>query len=242
MTLLLGAICTDGVVLAADRKFTSSNPAYGDKITGELNGILTGFSGDRGNFVLFTTGLKKFVTDYAKSQMREIFQSPFPNIDSIIWEINHIKTELRHHKFHVLMGVSGSYFGNQKSRLYHFFDDDGCVPIEYSYEALGSGEPYCSYLMKKYYRDSMKMEEFAQLADFVIRFVSDPNYDLSRGEVGLDPENQFPQIVYIPDNPDLCKSHNDGNPKLDCSPTPEELDNFRSYSNDKLRILHDQSF
>ena len=59
MTLILGAKCVDGVVLVGDRKFTvtdlyGTTYIYGDKILGELNGVLTGFSGDLGAFQVFT--------------------------------------------------------------------------------------------------------------------------------------------------------------------------------------------
>jgi 20S proteasome alpha/beta subunit len=55
MTLILASRCIDGVVIIADRKFTPIGTIgiryqYGNKITGELRGILTAFSGDAGAF------------------------------------------------------------------------------------------------------------------------------------------------------------------------------------------------
>ena len=51
MTLILGARCRDGAVLVADSKLTEDNSglqfSYDNKTTGELQGILTAFSGDR---------------------------------------------------------------------------------------------------------------------------------------------------------------------------------------------------
>jgi 20S proteasome alpha/beta subunit len=64
MTLIMGARCKDGVVLVADRKLTypdRSQVNYGDKITGEIVGVLTAFSGDQGTFELFTNRVRNYV-------------------------------------------------------------------------------------------------------------------------------------------------------------------------------------
>lgn len=232
MTLLLGARCTDGVVLAADRIFTNHKSIYGKKITGELDGVLTGFAGDRGSFTLFTAGLRKFVDERTRLQAKHKAKSRKRgvSIDSVIWEINSIRSKLKW-KFYVLMGVSGSYFGDNKSRLYKFYYVDGCVPIEYGYEALGTGAAHCSYLLNKSHREDMKMNEFAQLADLAIRFVSDN--DLADGEVGFDKKYPYPQIIYIPDEP---------TGKWDHELTDRELDNLKQASDKKLKNLYDLQF
>ena len=46
MTYILGSQCKDGVVLVADKKFTvdgGSSYEYGDKLFGDLTGIIVGF-------------------------------------------------------------------------------------------------------------------------------------------------------------------------------------------------------
>ena len=58
----------------------------------------------------------------------------------------------------------------------------------------------------------MKMKEFAQLADFIIRYVDvEAKLSLSKykldNAVGLNPERPYPQVIYIPNNPKYCKSH-----------------------------------
>jgi 20S proteasome alpha/beta subunit len=56
MTIILGVKCIDGIVLVGDRKLRDSNKtdfSYGDKITGEVKGFLTAFSGDKSVFDLF---------------------------------------------------------------------------------------------------------------------------------------------------------------------------------------------
>ena len=66
MTLLMGARCVDGVILAGDRKMTQTLSSgihylYHEKITGEIDGILTGFAGDAGAFEVFRTTLRDYV-------------------------------------------------------------------------------------------------------------------------------------------------------------------------------------
>jgi hypothetical protein len=41
---------------------------------------------------------------------------------------------------------------------------------------------------------------------------------------------RYPQITYLPDNPDYCKLHNEGKPKLDCTPKEHGLKEFKLYS------------
>ena len=62
MTLILGDRCRDGVVLVRTKKLSSIGKRgiqyqYGDKITDELWGVLTGFSGDAGAFQIFAITL-----------------------------------------------------------------------------------------------------------------------------------------------------------------------------------------
>jgi 20S proteasome alpha/beta subunit len=73
MTLIMGASCKDGVFLIADKKFTysdGSQPDYGNKITGEIGGMLTAFSGDRGTFELFRNRLRDYVRTSEKNDER----------------------------------------------------------------------------------------------------------------------------------------------------------------------------
>ena len=75
MTYILGAKCTDGVVLVSDTKFTYYNgndEPYDDKITGETPSVLTAFSGSREPFEEFRLRLREFV------RKREIKQTKFP--------------------------------------------------------------------------------------------------------------------------------------------------------------------
>ena len=85
------------------------------------------------------------------------------------------------------------------------------------------------------------MRKFAQLANFIIRCVESEMWKLDNA-VGLNPERPYPQILYMPDNPDYCKPHNKGQSKLGCSPNEHELKEFKLYSDKKLKSLYGQPF
>jgi hypothetical protein len=85
------------------------------------------------------------------------------------------------------------------------------------------------------------MKKFAQLGDFMIRYIDDKQYPLD-DTVGLEPEHPYPQIIYIPDHAHFCCPNNNGKPKWDCTPSNEELKGYKTYSERKLKSLHDQDF
>jgi hypothetical protein len=85
------------------------------------------------------------------------------------------------------------------------------------------------------------MRQFAQLGDFVIRYVSDPDCRLDEtvGLSDLPDRFQYPQIVYIPDNPrEFCEVDEFGNQRVDCTATEEELNEFQQNSFQMLRRLN----
>lgn len=242
MTLIMGARCIDGVVLVADRKINSreeSEPVYGDKITGEIREILTGFSGDRGTFELFTNRLRSYARE-----MDEQIKKRRTDIDEIIWHIHEIKMDFRNkpgrYKFELMVGISSKYFTNRKSTLNYFYDDGGFIPVD-KCKAIGEGKIHALYYLQRYYYENMTMRRFAQLGDFIIRYIDNEQYRLDN-TVGLDPKYPYPQIIYIPDDPDYCKPYNNGQIKFDCTPTQKDLKGFKSFSEKKLGELYGESF
>jgi len=252
MTLILGAKCVDGVVMVGDRKFSVTDVhgtqyIYGDKILGELNGVLTGFSGDLGAFQVFTRTLKIYVSvkreEDIKRAMAEPLRAPIigPTIDQVMLKISQIQKEFHDkyskNRYNVLIGISGSYFPDRISVLYHFYSDGRSIPITES-KTIGSGSQYASYFLKRYWRSNQTtMLQFAQLCDFIIRYVSHTRVTLDSG-VGLRDEQSYPQILFIPNTPNFCGSYNNEQPKLDCSPTQPQLNEFRQNSENMLDTLH----
>src|SRR3954451_4177583 len=249
MTLILGARCIDGVVIAADRKFIGMgidgvHYSYDDKITGELNGMLTAFAGDIGTFELFAWTLKDYASNTTKLQSDAKQEARGPSFDQLMLKISETQSNFYHkyekYRCKIFMGISSIYFTNKISSLYYFEADGRCFPLTQA-KAIGSGSPYASYFLKRYWRpNETTMEQFAQLSDFIIRYTSDPNLLLDNA-VGLndqDDKYRYPQLFYIPDKPDFCKIYNNDQPKTDCNPTVNRLIEFRRNSESTLKILH----
>ena len=250
MTIILGARCQDGVVLVGDRKMTNKNEyeityLFDDKITGELNGVLTGFSGDRGAFETFRHKLRDRVTDMVKQEIKDVIQTKivFQNfgfsidkIRGIIYEVqNRLFRDHRDYEYEILVGFSSNYTQDKKSVLFHSFPDGLSNPIN-EVNVIGTGAPYSSYFIRRYWDKNMRMTEFAQLADLIIRFIDNDRYKLNDG-IGLNPENPYPQVRYIPDDHDYCMPYNDDKPKPDCSPSLSELKDFKFESEKMLDII-----
>jgi len=58
MTVIVGASCSDGIVIVGDRKFTYRNKStkYGTKLFGDLRHVIIGFAGGE-----VTEGCHEFV-------------------------------------------------------------------------------------------------------------------------------------------------------------------------------------
>jgi hypothetical protein len=120
-----------------------THTVYCHKITGEITGVLTGFSGDRGTFELFRNRLRNY-TKQIEREKKEI------DIDDIIWHIHEIKAGFLNtrgrYNFELMIGVSSRFYRDGKSALYHFYDNGGYIPIN-KYKAIGQGKIHTLYII-----------------------------------------------------------------------------------------------
>jgi hypothetical protein len=89
-----------------------------------------------------------------------------------------------------------------------------------------------------WHENQTTMEQFAQLSDFIIRYDGNPELPLDDA-VGLDGQDnqyQYPQIAFIPDDPEFCRIYGEL-PKVDCSTTTARLIEFRHNSENTINIL-----
>jgi 20S proteasome alpha/beta subunit len=210
MTLILGARCRDGVVLVGDRKMTQTDTggihnAYDDKITGEIDGILTAFSGDAGTFQVFVNTLRDYVTTTRDEQIKNligIYRAKFgPSFEQLKLRVSELQSEFNKkyekYPYKVLMGVSSQYFPDRKSLLYHFYADGRFFSLSKPI-AIGSGSSHVYYFLERYWDyDKTTMQDFAQLSDFLIRYVSHDKITLDNA-VGLSPEQHIHKLVLYP--------------------------------------------
>ncbi len=194
MTYGVGIVCLDGVVLAADTRFTvdcGTNYEYGHKITGEIRGVLTGFAGNREPFEDFRMHLREYAV-----QLDE--ETKTVRLDELSLKVKDIMRVLDNHygnfyKFDVLVGVST----NEGAKLRYFYQD-GRPEIVDKYKVIGNGAPYGLIYFKTHWHKDITMDAAADLAYFVIRYIEKFKLDLS---VGTGEEFPDPLIRFIPNTP-----------------------------------------
>lgn len=152
MTYVLGAKCTDGVVLVSDTKITThygNDDSYDDKITGEIPSVLTALSGSRESFEEFRMRLLEFVREEGKKADKI-------SMDKLLINIGHIMDYLYKHysnyPFDLLVGKT-----TNPSILYYFYQDGRLEPVT-NYKAIGSGAPYGLIYLKKHFENKSWMK------------------------------------------------------------------------------------
>jgi hypothetical protein len=104
----------------ADRKFTITDAvgrhySYCDKIIGEIEGILTGFSGELGTFQVFTRTLKNYVNTKRDEDIKTVMYEPLlapligPTFDQVMLQISQLQREFYDkypkNRYNLLMGI-----------------------------------------------------------------------------------------------------------------------------------------
>ena len=191
---------------------------------------------------MFTHTLRVYANNTRPEKKEQLGET----LDEAMLKMSEIQNDFYHkyekHQYRVLTGVASCYFPNYISSLYYFEADGRCFPLTEP-NAIGSGSVYADYFLKRYCQDNKTTtKQFAQLGDFIIRYVSHDERVLDNA-VGLnnqDYQYQFPQIVYTPDKPEgNCTLEEESKQRLDCPATIDELNQFRKNSLNMLRILND---
>jgi hypothetical protein len=205
-------------------------------------------------FQVFISTLRDYITTLRNEQIRNFMADPLmrltgiafgPTFEQVKLRISQLQSELNkkyeRYPYKALMGVSSKYFEDRRSSLY-YFEADGRFTTPFGPKAIGSGSSHASYFLKRYWnQDITTMNEFAQLGDFLIRYISHPQITLDNA-VGLNPERPYPQILFIPDDPNFCCQYNNGEQKHDCTPTQNEFEQYRDHSEQWLDALHERPF
>lgn len=203
MTYILGARCVDGVVMVADRKFTIDNGAeyqFDNKLIGEIRGWITGFSGERKVFDLYRKDVGVYLYEQRELGINVGRDRFIPKNSEVVGSLYN-RFRGRGIDFDLLIGLNS--FPEQKvpSRLRYFYPDGGTIEIS-NYKAIGTGAPYGSIFMKKFYDQTKSMEEIAEVGYLTIKYIEKFDLDLT---VGVDPNPDhfplnYPQIWFIPDS------------------------------------------
>lgn len=191
MTLIIGARCSDGVVMVADRKITviwangSVEYKYGTKLFGILYHVILGSSGNTGMFNLFKSRCMEYVDSH---------NVPIQYVISRLCDITKRTNEeygMRYDtSFDVLVAIQ---YKDKDSELTYITKRGEPHNEGYCY-TVGSGAGYARVYLNEIDTRIMRMREFVHIAYFIIRYVEGVNLDAS---VGVGPNS--PHIWYIPD-------------------------------------------
>jgi 20S proteasome alpha/beta subunit len=189
MTYILGADCADGVVLVGDRKVTLDDGAahtYEDKLFVSTAWMVVGSSGISGLFEKFRDKLSAYL---ATPEYDNNVYTLTSQIEIITRGLNETYHEiLRGQVFDVLIGIKSTV----KAELKYVY------PIGFAegvrrYKAIGRGEPYGSFFLKRWWHKDMTMLEVAELGFFIIKYIQELELD---NTVGIG--DGYPQVWLIP--------------------------------------------
>jgi 20S proteasome alpha/beta subunit len=205
MTYILGARCSDGVVLVADTKITidgGADYAYSKKLTNPLTTIVSGASGIGGLYKDFQNRIVTAVIQMEKEKQLNQDTTPLISteeefyvlVNKIIRNMHDDYSDDRGLIINNLMIFCASKVNGLKANLTAFNPYGFPEPVD-GIRAIGHGEPYGAIFLKKMWNKNMTMEQTAKLGLFILKFIQDMKLDNS---VGFDNE-YLPQVYYIPD-------------------------------------------
>jgi 20S proteasome alpha/beta subunit len=201
MTFILGAHCSDGVVLVADRKVTIDDGAvdYQNKLfKHHLSPIVYGSSGSTFLFQRFKE--QSFIAAQKYKGAIDWFHYR-DDLEDITKRLNkrHRKQE---YEFEVIAAARAKSVDEPIVMLYHIHLNGSAWPVR-KYPVIGSGEPYGSIFLSKCWRKEMLMQDVAEIGYFIIRNIDENELDKKVGLDKRDPDKIHPQIYYIPNNVEL---------------------------------------
>jgi 20S proteasome alpha/beta subunit len=205
MTLIIGAKCTDGVVLVADKRIVEGTDiTIGDKITLLPFGIVVAGAGVGEVTDKFNERIP-FVLEERKNLNYKQIKEQNPDL-----EVNLEEVPFYFRPYEFLEDCEGLVFqlheryqrplqvlvatGNNQNAELNYIDNEGFLTSKRrTYMAIGSGSPYANLLLKKLWNKDLTMSKMAKLGKFIIDLISDIQIDTYVGG--------GTQIMFIPNFP-----------------------------------------
>ena len=170
MTFILGARCTNGVVLVADKKITRTNEfgsisfEYKRKLHGELGHVIFGVSGSTDTFEFFVDEIKERV-----NQGDVTIENVTNVISGKVLEIN----DKRHFKKDLFFNLLVAVQYPQKPTILTYVIGDGGKQVVNTYESIGIGSVFAEPFLKNIWNSNLKMSTIAALGWFIIKYIED---------------------------------------------------------------------
>lgn len=219
LTVIIGAKCSDGIVLIADRKLTNifdESVRYDNKLFGDLSHIVMGYTGAEKIFDIFR---KYVVGEVIINRDNEIkpytFTYLISKISQLVKEFNQILYEPT-----ILFKLLIARHDFERSVLYYINSDGTTKRVNYM--SIGTGEDTANIFCANLIHNDITMKDFAKQAYLSIEYMSQYRPDL---KVGIESGN-VPTIRFLPYNS-----------MDDRGITPQELEECKVYVDNKLKEL-----
>lgn len=214
LTVVIGAVCSDGIAMIADKKLTDlsgGDPKFRDKIRGDLGHILMGYTGLECMFDIFRKSVVgdvhlMFPTNpYTFDNIMDMSRSPLELLNRISsTPIFSLELLIAKHQ-------------KKASELYHFGLNGNYKAVDYI--AIGSGKDTADMFCKSLPFKKMTMKDFVDEAYFAISYME--QYCPGLG-VGIGPDG-VPSIKYL-----------DYEQEWDKEPEIVDVTGFETYANARL--------
>lgn len=226
LTVIIGARCSDGVVLVADTKFTDmtgGKTEHGRKIFGDIEHFLVAYSGTEYAFDIFRkyiVGDVRLPEDDNGPYMKNLHYTEKPYTNKNI--VSNASALAKH--FNRVIKNPGFGFGMlvathdwEDSRL-RYIDNNGDVFIR-DYQSIGSGQDCAHMFCRSVQHSETTMYDFTKRACVAIEYMNQCRPDLY---VGLEPDG-MPMIRFL-----------DYRKEWDEEPQPGQLKEFKEYATNKI--------
>jgi 20S proteasome alpha/beta subunit len=217
--VIIGAKCSDGIVLVADRKLTNifdESVRYDNKLFGDLSHITMGYTGTEKIFDIFRKYVVGEVIINRDNEMkRYTFNYLISKISQLVKEFNQILYEPT-----IIFKLLLARHDYENSILY-YINSDGTIE-RVNYMSIGTGEETANKFCANLNYNDITMNDFTKQAYLSIEYMSQYRPDL---KVGIESGN-IPTIRFLPfDSMD------------DRGISSEELKECKIYVDNKLKEL-----
>ena len=202
MTYVLGARCSDGVVLVADKKVTSDSGAtvkFESKIFWDT-GIFIGYSGSDITNLNFRYDASQIIGRLKQTEKQVEVQGLVRELEDVLRKINTRYGERVLQTNDVLIAAK---LRDPQLATLRYIAPEGAGSEILEYKAIGTGAPYGAVFLKRLWRNrNLTMNRVAEVGYFIIKYIETLGLDST---VGVGSER--PQIVFLPNTGDAHEAN-----------------------------------
>ena len=222
MTFILGSVCSDGVVLIADKKITYENrhPEYREKLSMQYYPIVFGSSGSVDLYERFLyealskaqrshkiTQNVQYATsggitehDTTNPDVAISLQPYLQDLEKSVKELNNNYSTYYGSGFDILLAV----WTKDKGSVLYYIPPKGIGTKIFEYMVIGTGERLAEMVLGPLWRKEMTMEQVAKIGYFIIKYIEQYDLDYKVGVGSL-----YPQIYFVANSGEVSRAEAD---------------------------------